>query len=65
MQRRDRRGRVDVPDQRLGAEGRRDGKLVRGTEQKFHAQGETVDQIVPVPPKDVGRFGSGVQSEPK
>ena len=47
------------------AEGRRDGKLVRGTEQKFHAQGETVDQIVPVPPKDVGRFGSGVQSEPK
>lgn len=47
------------------AEGTRDGKLVRGTEQKFHAQGATVDQIVPVPPKDVGRFGSGVQSEPK
>ena len=47
------------------AEGERDGKLVRGIEQKFHAKGDTRDQIVPVPPKDVGRFGSGVQAEPK
>ncbi|MDF1699718.1 MAG: SUMF1/EgtB/PvdO family nonheme iron enzyme [Planctomycetota bacterium] len=47
------------------AEGRRDGRLVRGTEQKFHAQGATRTQPVPVPARDLSRFGSGAHEEPK
>lgn len=47
------------------AEGKRDGSLVRGIEQKFHATPGTLEQPVPVPPADVSRFGSGVRSEPK
>ena len=47
------------------AEGHRDGELVRGLEQKFHAKGDALRQPVPVPPADLSRFGSGVHSEPK
>lgn len=47
------------------AEGERDGTLIRGIEQKFHAQGAALEQTVPVPPADASRFGSGVRSGPK
>ncbi|MDA1194061.1 MAG: SUMF1/EgtB/PvdO family nonheme iron enzyme [Planctomycetota bacterium] len=47
------------------AEAHRDGQLVRGKEQKFHLVAGEHEQVVPVPARDLARFGSGVHEDPK
>ena len=47
------------------AETRRNGVLVRGREIKFHVWGQTVDVPVPVPERDLGRYGSGGHEKPQ
>ncbi len=47
------------------AEGRRDGRLVRGVERKFHVAAGASEVSVPVPDADLSRFGSGAEEGPK
>jgi sulfatase modifying factor 1 len=47
------------------AEASRGGSLARGREIKFHAWGRRVDVPVPVPERDLSRYGSGADEKPQ
>ena len=47
------------------AEAHRKGALVRGREIKFHAWGQAVDVPVPIPERDLRRYGSGSGEKPQ